>query len=217
VSGTGPLGEGSGTSNALPEPTDGELVDRFQGGDQGAFGILMARHERRVYNIAYRMLGRAEDARDAAQDSFLSCFRHLGSFRGDAAFTTWLHRITVNACYDALRKRPADPASLDEIPEPAPAGDHADQAVAAVDVQRGLVQVPLEFRGVLVLCDIQGLPYEEAARILQVPTGTVKSRLHRGRLALARILLGEPPPATGASKPPTVEPGHDPGAQSHAS
>jgi RNA polymerase sigma-70 factor (ECF subfamily) len=192
------------------EPTDAELVDHFRNGDQAAFGLLMARHERRVYNIAYRMLGRTEDARDAAQDAFLSCFRHLGAFRGDSAFTTWLHRITVNACYDALRKRPPDPSPWDEIAEPAPARDHADQAVAAVDVQRGLARVPIEFRGALVLCDIQGLPYAEAARVLQVPTGTVKSRLHRGRVALARILRGEPPPALGASKPPTVDPTTNP-------
>lgn len=214
---TGPWSPADGEgASASVEPTDAELVDHFRGGDQEAFGVLMARHERRVYNIAYRMLGRTEDARDAAQDAFLSCFRHLGSFRGDAAFTTWLHRITVNACYDALRKRPPDPSPWDEIPEPAPARDHADQAVAAVDVQRGLAQVPIEFRGALILCDIQGMPYEEAARVLQVPTGTVKSRLHRGRVALARILRGEPPPATGPSKPPTNDPGNQAGTENRA-
>lgn len=199
---------GSGAGDPSADPSDAQLVQRFQAGDPGAFDMLMARHERRVYNIAYRMLGRAEDARDASQDAFLSCFRHLAGFRGDAAFTTWLHRITVNACYDALRKRPPEPAQLDEVPEPSPVRDHADRAVATVDVHRGLAGVPVEFRGALVLCDIQGLPYEEVARILQVPVGTVKSRVHRGRVALARILLGEPSGGDAASKPPTAHPHH---------
>jgi RNA polymerase sigma-70 factor (ECF subfamily) len=193
--------------------TDAELIDRFRGGDQDAFTELVTRHERRVYNLAYRMLGRAEDARDAAQDAFLSCYRHLASFRGEAAFTTWLHRITVNACYDSLRRRPPDPAPLSEVPEPSPARDHADQAAAAVDVQRALGRVPVEFRAALVLHDIQGLPYEEVAEALEVPIGTIKSRIHRGRLALARALSGEPDHATDTSNRAAGEAGggrHEP-------
>jgi RNA polymerase sigma-70 factor (ECF subfamily) len=189
------------------EPTDAELVARFKDGDRSAFDALVSRHQRRVYNLAYRMLGRVEDARDAAQEAFLSCYRHLGSFRGDSAFGTWLHRITVNACYDSLRRRPPDPSPLSEVVEPAPARDHADQAAAAVDVQRALLAVPVEFRGALILHDIQGLPYEEVAEALDVPLGTVKSRLHRGRLALARALAGEPAPASAASKGATPEGG----------
>jgi len=189
------------------EPTDAELVARFKNGDRSAFDALVSRHQRRVYNLAYRMLGRVEDARDAAQEALLSCYRHLGSFRGDSAFGTWLHRITVNACYDSLRRRPPDPSPLSEVVEPAPARDHADQAVAAVDVQRALLAVPPEFRGALVLHDIQGLPYEDVAEALDVPLGTVKSRLHHGRLALARALVGEPPPAPPASKAATPEGG----------
>ncbi len=205
-------------SNPAPgpasEPSDGELIRRFNSGDDSSFTILVRRHERRVYNVAYRMLGRPEDARDASQDALLSCYRHLGSFRGESAFTTWLHRITVNACLDALRKRGPDPAPLSEIPEPSPARDHADQAAASVDVQRALLLVPVEFRGALVLHDIQGLPYEEVAVALDVPVGTVKSRLHRGRLALGRALAGErestrwePGGPGGASKPATSDEG----------
>jgi RNA polymerase sigma factor (sigma-70 family) len=88
-----------------PTDIDRALVRRFQAGDRRAFVELMERHERRVYNLAYRMLGRAEDARDATQDAFLSCYRNLERFRGDSAFGTWLYRIAANACYDALRKR----------------------------------------------------------------------------------------------------------------
>jgi RNA polymerase sigma-70 factor, ECF subfamily len=173
------------------DPSDAELVDRARAGHDEAFGVLMRRHERRVYNLCYRMMGRQEDARDAAQDAFLSAYRRLESFRGDAAFTTWLHRIAVNACYDMLRKRRAE-LPLDEVPEPPAGPDPAEGASIAVDVQRALLVVPVEFRAALVLRDVHQLPYEEVAKILGVPIGTVKSRLHRGRVFLGRILAGQP-------------------------
>ena len=177
---------------AATDPSDPDLVHRFQQGQERAFALLMERHERRVYNLAYRMLGNPEDARDATQDAFLACFRHLSRFRGDSAFSTWLHRIALNACYDALRKR-RDTTSLDDLPvEPMPATDHADRAAAATDVQRALLAVRPDFRAVLVMHELQDLPLEEIAETLELPVGTVKSRLHRGRVALGRILSGEP-------------------------
>jgi RNA polymerase sigma-70 factor (ECF subfamily) len=184
-----------------PDPPDAELIERFRRGDGDAFSMLVARHEGRVHSIAYRMLGRSEEARDAAQDAFLSCFRHLDKFRGDAAFGTWLYRITVNACHDILRKRHPEPRTEEEGLVPPPSPDHADQAVATVDVQRALLLVPLEFRAVLVMHDGHGLPYEEIAQTLEIPLGTVKSRLHRGRVALGRVLAGEPAATPAASKP----------------
>lgn len=171
---------------------DDELVRRFQSGREEAFSELMRRHERRVYNLAYRMLGEAEEARDAAQDAFLSCFRNLGRFRGDAAFSTWLHRIAVNACYDALRKRSGSPVDAIRFPQPAAMPDHGDEAAASIDVQRALLSIPQEFRAVLILHEMQDMPVEEIASALEVPAGTVKSRLHRGRVALGRALAGEP-------------------------
>lgn len=190
------------------DPTDALLVGRFQSGDEQAFVSLMARHERRVYNLAYRMLGRQEDARDATQDAFLSCYRHLAGFRGESAFATWLHRVAVNACYDILRRRPPPSPSLDDRLESAATADPADQAAAAADVQRALLAVPPEFRAALVLHEMQDLPVEEVATALQIPVGTVKSRLHRGRVALARALGGDPaaqePQASAVpSNPPT--------------
>jgi RNA polymerase sigma-70 factor (ECF subfamily) len=152
----------------------------------------MRRHERRVYNLAYRMLGEVNDARDATQETFLSCFRNMKRFRGDAAFSTWLHRIAVNVCYDSLRKRRP---MADEAVEREAAGatpDHADQTAASVDVQRALLTVPPEFRAVLVMHEIQDLPVDHIAEALELPPGTVKSRLHRGRVALARALKREP-------------------------
>jgi RNA polymerase sigma-70 factor (ECF subfamily) len=151
------------------------------------------RHERRVYNLALRMTGREEDARDAAQDAFLTALRKLSSFRGDAAFTTWLHRITVNACYDLLRRRARGPV-LERLGddgvelEPPPSPDHAGSTELSVDVRRALQHVPQDYRVVMILHDVEDLPYEEVAAIVGVPVGTVKSRLHRGRVALARAM-----------------------------
>jgi RNA polymerase sigma-70 factor, ECF subfamily len=186
---------------------DSELVRRFQAGADQAFEVLMARHERRVYNLAFRMLGNPEDARDATQDAFLSCFRHLSAFRGDAAFGTWLHRIAVNACYDALRRR-RENVSLDERPtDPAAHPDHAEQTASALDIQRALVDVPADFRVVVIMHELQDMPLEEIATILEIPVGTVKSRLHRGRVALGRALSerepGEPNAVKSPSNPPS--------------
>lgn len=157
--------------------------------------MLVERHERRVFNLALRMTGREEDARDATQDAFLTALRKLSSFRGEAAFTTWMHRVTVNACYDLLRKRQRNPLldrGDDFLPlEPPPAPDHADDTSLSIDVQRALRRVPPDFRVVMVLHDVQDLPQDEVAAILGIPVGTVKSRLHRGRVALANALHAE--------------------------
>jgi RNA polymerase sigma-70 factor (ECF subfamily) len=196
----------------VPEaPRDEDLVRRFLSGDRAAFAALVERHERRVYNLALRMTGREEDARDATQDALLTVLKKLSSFRGEAAFTTWLHRVTVNACYDLLRKRQRAPLlerADDDLPpiEPPPAADHAQTSDLSIDVQRALTQVPEDFRVVMILHDVQDLPQEEVAAILGIPVGTVKSRLHRGRLVLARALgvrtaqgAGERPAAAGPS------------------
>jgi RNA polymerase sigma-70 factor (ECF subfamily) len=196
---------------------DEDLVRRYLSGDTPAFGILVERHQTRVYNVALRVLGNTEDARDATQDAFLSALRKLGSFRGDAAFTTWMHRVTVNACYDLLRKQRRQPLlrlASDEDRSPpetgSPVPDHAESSSGTIDAARALAQIPDEYRVALVLADVQDLPYEEISRVLDVPVGTVKSRVHRGRLALARAMgledaptryRREPSTATGPSEP----------------
>ena len=195
---------------------DEDLVRRYLSGDRGAFSTLVERHERRVYNLALRMTGREEDARDATQEAFLTALRKLSSFRGEAAFTTWMHRVTVNACYDLLRKRQRQPL-LDRAdedlpgPEPPPAPDHADTASLSVDVRRALLEVPEDFRVVMILHDVQDLPQDQVAAILGVPVGTVKSRLHRGRVALARALGAERSPSTGPAVGADRERGAAPG------
>lgn len=184
----------------MTDESDDELIRRHLGGDRAAFGVLVERHQRRVYNLSFRMLGRPEDAADATQDAFVTAMRKLEGFRGTSAFTTWLHRVAVNICYDALRKR-AREIPVEEHEETSTGEDMSDTSATAVDVQRALLSVPEEFRAVLILHDVQGVPYEAIADSLGAPLGTVKSRLHRGRVALARALRGEQRTGSRASNP----------------
>jgi RNA polymerase sigma-70 factor (ECF subfamily) len=184
---------------------DEDLVRIAVAGDPEAFATLVRRHERRIYNVCLRMVGSPDDAGDATQDAFLTAYRKLGTFRGDAAFTTWLHRIALNACYDMLRKRRRTASLVSSEGEEltarlASVDDPADDSIAAIDVQRALSAVPHEFRVALVLHDVHDVPVREVAAILEIPVGTVKSRLHRGRVALARQLAPEPSPADRPSK-----------------
>jgi len=183
------------------DPSDETLVSKVKAGDRDAFSALVTRHERRLYNLAYRMLGRPEDARDAVQDAFLSCYRRIDTFRGDATFSTWMHRITVNACYDLLRKHVPEPVDPLDLPE-ASGRDPAEAASAGADVHRAIQAIPEEFRAALVLHDLLDVPVEEVANTLGVPVGTVKSRLHRARAHLGRALGAEPTPLPAPSKPP---------------
>jgi RNA polymerase sigma-70 factor, ECF subfamily len=195
----------------LVEPTDADerLVERFQAGSADAFETLVSRHSGRVYNLCLRILGDPDEAADASQDTFLAALRKLHTFRGDAAFTTWLHRVTVNACYDSLRRKRRQPMLRivsdeedDRTESSQPAPDHADEVVLSVDVAAALLEVPEDFRVALVMADVQDLPYDEIARALDVPVGTVKSRVFRGRSALGRALerSGEPSRASRASE-----------------
>jgi len=193
----------------VADAPDAELVRRFLAGDVEAFTELVRRHERRVYSVCLRILGDVDDAADATQDTLLSVVRKLDGFRGDAAFTTWLHRIAMNVCYDHLRRAQRRPVLHrvidDELPAHEagpPVPDHADAIVDARIVEAALAEVPEDFRVAIVLADMQDLPYEEIAKVLDLPIGTVKSRVHRGRLALARVLegTGEPQEAPRTSE-----------------
>jgi RNA polymerase sigma-70 factor (ECF subfamily) len=178
----------------LQPGSDEELVRRCRAGDTSAFGDLVERHQSRVYHLCLRIVGDPDEARDAAQDALIAGWRKLDQFRGDSAFTTWLHRVTVNACYDQLRKRRRQPmlhlaADDERNHEPGPPlPDHADAVATSAEVSAALQRVPVEFRAALVLADVEDLPYDEIATILGVAVGTVKSRVHRGRVALARAM-----------------------------
>jgi RNA polymerase sigma-70 factor (ECF subfamily) len=193
-----------------PSETDEHLVHRFREGSGDAFEALVDRHGTRVFNLCLRILGDPDEAADASQDTFLAALRKLHTFRGESAFTTWLHRVTVNACYDSLRRKRRRPLLQlvrdedDEQTEPSlPMPDHSDQVALSLDVSRALMEVSEEFRVALVMADVEDLPYDEIARILEIPVGTVKSRVFRGRAALGKALgatAGEPPRASQASE-----------------
>ncbi|MEV6793777.1 RNA polymerase sigma factor SigM [Streptomyces sp. NPDC051320] len=175
---------------------DQELLAAHVAGDPDAFGELVRRHRDRLWAVALRTLGDREEAADAVQDALVSAYRAAHTFRGQSAVTTWLHRITVNACLDRLRKAasrktsPVDDAErLDQLLEP---HESAEAPAERQDLHRELIKametLPAEQRAALVLVDMQGYPVAEAALVLDVPTGTVKSRCARGRARLLPLL-----------------------------
>ena len=181
----------------LRECDDRELIRRHLRGDNDAFGELFRRHRDRMWAVAVRTTGDRELAADCVQEAFLAAYRRADSYRGDAAVTTWLHRIVVNACLDRLRRtRPTSVLPEFELAEPRDA--HA-RLETRLDVHAALAQLPEAQRVALVLVDMHGLPVAEAAQILEVAEGTVKSRCFRGREALAALL-------STADREPTASP-----------
>ncbi|HEX2294406.1 MAG TPA: sigma-70 family RNA polymerase sigma factor [Actinomycetota bacterium] len=179
--------------------SDEELLSRAASGDQPAFSELVRRHEDRVFGIAVRITGDRADALDATQDTFVSVFRQAGTFRAEAAFTTWLYRVTVNACRDVLRRRRRLPEPVEEVPERPRPGIGTEEVVGLrLDLARALAQLPDDYREAVVMHDLGALPYEEIASITGVALGTVKSRISRGRRRLAELL--EQPGRGPASK-----------------
>jgi RNA polymerase sigma-70 factor (ECF subfamily) len=192
------------------QPEAGRLEDALkaaQRGEVAAFNMLVQVYQRQIYNVCYRTLGNAEDAADATQDALLSAFRALKSFQGPAAgLRSWLMRIAVNACYDQLRRRQRRPSeSLDalgaaepdheqsaagRLADPAPGPElYSLGAETARSIQQSIDRLPPDQRLTVVLCDVQGLSYEEAAHIMAVELGTVKSRLSRARAQLRALLV----------------------------
>ncbi|MFI6106171.1 RNA polymerase sigma factor SigM [Streptomyces sp. NPDC051310] len=175
---------------------DQDLLARHVAGDPDAFGELVRRHRDRLWAVALRTLGDREEAADAVQDALVSAFRAAHTFRGQSAVTTWLHRITVNACVDRARKAATrrtspveDTERLEQLLEP---HESAEAPAERQDLHRellaALAKLPPDQRAALVLVDMQGYPVAEAAGILDVPTGTVKSRCARGRARLLPML-----------------------------
>lgn len=179
--------------------SDAALLAAHADGDPGAFATLVRRHQDRLWAVALRTLGDREEAADAVQDALLSAYRSAGSagaFRGEAAVTTWLHRIVVNACLDRLRRtavRPVDPLPDQELPAKAP--DAFAARDTALDVTAALATLPAEQRAALVLVDMYGWSVDAAAEVLDCPAGTVKSRCARGRARLAPLLSPVPVPS----------------------
>jgi RNA polymerase sigma-70 factor (ECF subfamily) len=186
----------------LPGPTDVELVERFRGGDRGAFTEIVVRYQDRVYTLCVRWLNDVETAEETAQDVFLALFRSLAGFRGEARLSTWIFKVTLNHCRNRRlhrtrrawgRHEPLGPTD-GETPERQIASDGpgADAGVDAKEAQ-ALVTAALErldedHRQILLLRDVEDLSYDEIADILELPRGTVKSRIHRARAELAAVL-----------------------------
>lgn len=185
--------------------SDQDLLARHVEGDPDAFGELVLRHRDRLWAVALRTLGDREEAADAVQDALVSAYRAAHTFRGQSAVTTWLHRITVNACLDRARKAASrktspvdDTERLEQLLEP---HESASAPAERNDLHRQLLDalgtLPPDQRAALVLVDMQGYPVAEAARVLDVPTGTVKSRCARGRARLLPLLAHLRPASSG--------------------
>lgn len=182
---------------------DAALLERHVDGDPDAFSELVARHRDRLWAVALRTLGDPDDAADALQDGLLRAFRRAETFRGEAAVTTWLHRVVVNACLDQVRRRrarPSDPVDPQEdttldSADRAMTPDDGDPEAAALAAERrarvlaALATLPADQRAALVLVDMQGWSVQDAAAVLDCPEGTVKSRCSRGRARLAPLLV----------------------------
>jgi RNA polymerase sigma-70 factor, ECF subfamily len=187
------------------QPTDAELLAAHVAGDPRAFETLVRRHQDRLWAVALRTLRDREEAADALQDALVSAYRRGGTFRGESAVTTWLHRIVVNACLDRVRRRAARPTS--PLPDQEQLADRRDDHASTetrLDVQAALATLPEHQRMALVLVDLHGMAVTEAAAVLDVPAGTVKSRCARGRAALAP-LLADPMPSPQPGSPPTSD------------
>ena len=175
-----------------PALTDAELLAAHINGDPRAFSEIVKRHRDRMWAVALRTLGDPDEAADAVQDAFVSAYRKAATFRGEAAVTTWLHRIVVNACLDRMRRKSVRPVADDELIEAAeretPLPDQTVEREVSMEVSAALKLLPADQRAALVLVDMMGYSVEDAAHVLQVPSGTVKSRCARGRAKLAPIL-----------------------------
>ena len=179
--------------------TDEELVARSIGGDSDSFNQLILRWERPIYALAYRTIGREEDARDVCQETFLRAFRALPGFRGQAKFSSWLYRIALNLCRDWMRRerraaivQPTEDVDLIELAAAAEPSESIEDLVARKDmtriVERAMARLPEDQRTAIVLKEYHGLTFQEIADLLGCPLSTVKTRLYQGLTVLRREL-----------------------------
>ena len=210
--------------NATDPRDDRTLIADHVAGDPSAFSALVARHKDRLWAVAMRTLGDREEASDALQDALISAFRNAGSYRGEAAVTTWLHRVVVNACLDRVRRRQARPTVPLGDTEVAHRRDEHAATEVRLDVRAALATLPAAQRAAIVLVDMEDMSVAEAAEVLGVAEGTIKSRCSRGRAALALLLrpqravptaqtagnrgpgphVAHPEPSSGETAPPTA-------------
>lgn len=181
---------------------EGWLIKQAQMGDNKAFELLIDEHFKKIYNIAYRLSGNEADASDMTQEVLIKIFRHIGAFNGNSKFSTWVYRVATNTCLDELKKiKRRSTYSLDaeldtgenevvvQVRDEAPTPDIvAEQKELSAAVGKAIKRLSPDHSAVVILRDIQGMSYEEIAKILNCSVGTVKSRLNRGRAQLKKIL-----------------------------
>jgi RNA polymerase sigma-70 factor (ECF subfamily) len=191
----------------LDHLSDHELAVGAAAGDRRSLETLLARHADRIHAICRRVLAHPEDALDAAQEAMIAISRGIARFDGRSLFTTWLYRVTTNAALDEARRRQRRPRPVETLPEVAGAADLADRLADQMVVDAALAKIPPEFRAAVALRDLAGFDYAEIAEVLGIPPGTVRSRIARGRAALADLLRPAGEAATEFS-PLGNQPGH---------
>jgi RNA polymerase sigma-70 factor (ECF subfamily) len=178
--------------------TEAEAIERAKNGDAYAFEQLYSMHKRRVYSLCLRMVGNTAEAEDLAQEAFLQLFRKIGTFRGESAFSTWLHRLSVNVVLMHLRKKGLNEVSLDEMMEPqqedGPKKDIGSRdnvlagSIDRVNLERCIESLPPGYRIIFVLHDIEGYEHNEIAEMMGCSIGNSKSQLHKARMKLRDLL-----------------------------
>lgn len=181
------------------EMNEAEAIRLAQQGDAGAFERIYRLHSRRVYALCLRMVGNTAEAEDLAQDAFLQLFRKIGTFRGESAFSTWLHRLAVNVVLMKLRKKTLPETSLEESTDPEDESSGPRREIGAPDLllsgsidrvhlERAIEQLPPGYRQVFVLHDVQGYEHNEIAGLMECSIGNSKSQLHKARMRLRELL-----------------------------
>ena len=182
-------------SKVLDDTSDTELVGACVAGDRGAFDTLVRRHQRHVYQLCYRFVGNHEDASELAQDTFVRAYRALSSFKGDAAFGTWIHRIGVNLCLNRVSRKTPQNEPLADVDRTPAAGEGAEAAVIrqerAARVRAAIAQLPDKQRATLILRTYQDLSHEEIAKVLGSTVGAAKTNLFHALRRLREILTDD--------------------------
>jgi len=196
---------------AVKAASETQLIARAQQGDEGAFAALFEAHKRRVYSLCLRMTGNTAEAEDLTQEVFLQLFRKISTFRGESAFSTWLHRLAINVVLMHLRKKGLQQVSLDEVdtsqdePVKRDYGDEDRRLMGSIDrisLSRAIAELPPGYRTVFVLHDIEGYEHNEIAEIMNCSVGNSKSQLHKARMKLREGLRQDRnKAASGASVP----------------
>ncbi len=169
---------------------DIELIQRCKKGDLEVFEMLVKKYRNRAVNIAYSLLGCRADGEDVAQEAFIKIYRKIGGFKEKSSFSTWLYRIVVNTAYDFLRRKKHAPIPLDDIKyTPSVPAQETEFLNSKELINEALEKLPFKYRAALILREIEGLSYKDIAETLKISTGTVESRIFRGRAMLKDFLL----------------------------